>query len=104
MLPPALPMRNTSGGCELTVLARPRARRTEYAGTHDGVPCIRLQAQPADGKANAELVRYLANVLAVPKTAVKVVRGASSRRKVLFVEGRTADGIARRLNALETGE
>ena len=97
-------LRDSATGCELTVLARPRARRTEFAGTHAGALCIRLQALPVDGKANDELLRFLADALCVPRSAVRLKRGATSRRKTLLVKGLTAAGVARRLSALDIGE
>lgn len=104
MSEPAFEIRDSADGCELTILARPRARRTEFAGTHDGTLCIRLQALPVDGKANDELLRFLADALGVPRSAVMLKRGATSRRKTLLVKGLTAAGVARRLNAFDTGE
>lgn len=104
MVRPTIPIQETTGGCELTILARPRARRTEFAGTHDGLPCVRLHAPPAEGRANAELLRFLAEELGLPKSAVTLTRGASSRRKVLFVRGLTATGLTLRINDLQIGE
>lgn len=104
MPPPSLHIIDSADGCELAILARPRARRTELAGTHDGALCVRLQAPPVDDKANAELLGFLANVLAVPKAAILLRRGAKARRKLIAVRGLTAATVARRLNALETGE
>lgn len=101
---PAPHLRDSATGCELTVLARPRARRTAFAGTHDGALCVRVQAPPADGKANAELIRFLAVVFGVPKTAVRLRRGARSRRKTICIEGLDAAGASRLLSNLQTGE
>lgn len=104
MSEPAIDISESNDGCELTILARPRARRTEIAGTHDGALCIRLQALPVDGKANLELMRFLASVLGVPKTAVTLRRGVSAKRKLIAIRGLSAAHVRRRLNALETGE
>ena len=48
---------------------------------------IRLAAPPVDGKANEALVRFLADVLDLPKSAVILKSGQTSRRKVLEVTG-----------------
>ena len=103
MVHATLDIRDSGAGCELTVLARPRARRTEFAGTHDGALRIRLQAPPTDGKANDELQKFLAGALGVPRSAVMLRRGVTSRRKTLFVKGLTAAGAARRIIVLCTG-
>ena len=42
---------------------------------------VRLAAPPVDGKANAELLRFLADVFGVPQRGVVLVRGATSRQK-----------------------
>ena len=100
----AFDIRDSTDGCELTILARPRARHTEIAGTHDGALCVRLQAPPVDGKANAELIAFLARVLGIPKAAVMLRRGAAARRKHIAIRGLTAARVTRALNALQTGE
>ena len=50
----------------LTLHVQPGAARTEVAGTHGDALKVRLAAPPVDGKANAALVRYLADAFAVP--------------------------------------
>jgi uncharacterized protein (TIGR00251 family) len=78
----------------------PRARTTEVAGRHGDAIRIRLAAPPVDGAANAELVRFLAERLGVPRSAVSIIRGAAARRKTVTVEGVTTDAAVRVL--LET--
>ena len=101
----AYAIRDSADGCTLTVIAKPRARRTAFAGfvadagSHDGALCVRLQAPPVNGKANEELIRFLAKQLGLPRTAVTLRRGATSRRKVIAVRGRTAASVARRIDA-----
>jgi len=80
----------------VVVHVQPRARRTEVAGLHGDAVKVRLAAPPVDGAANEELVRFVAESLGVPRAAVRVAAGATSRRKTLEVEG--VDGArARRL-------
>ena len=101
---PIAHIRDSTDGCLLTILARPRARRTEFDGIHDGALRIRVQAPPVDGKANAELVRFLAKKLGVPGSAVSLRRGERSQRKVIAIAGRTAADISRCISALQIGE
>jgi uncharacterized protein YggU (UPF0235/DUF167 family) len=63
-----------------------------------------LQAPPVDGKANEELLRFLADKLGVPKAAVTLRQGVSSRRKVVAIEGIRAATISRYIDTLQTGE
>jgi uncharacterized protein (TIGR00251 family) len=69
----------------LDVSVVPQARRNALAGLHDGALRIQLTAPPVDGKANAALERYVAGLLGLAPRDVAVLRGQSSRRKVLKV-------------------
>jgi uncharacterized protein (TIGR00251 family) len=71
----------------LDLYVQPRASKTEVVGMHDGRIKIRLAAPPVDGAANAELVSFVAELLGVAKSKVRVVAGESSRRKMIEVEG-----------------
>jgi uncharacterized protein (TIGR00251 family) len=69
----------------------PRARVTAVAGRHGDAIRIRLAAPPVDGAANAELVRFLAARLGVPRSAVSIARGTTGRRKTVSVAGLSTD-------------
>lgn len=77
-------------GALLTVAVVPNARRTGADGLHDGALRVRLVAPPVEGQANDALVGWLADRLNLPKRAVRVVRGATSRRKVIEIDSPTA--------------
>ena len=85
------------GGVELHLQVQPRASRTEVIGPHGGALKIRLAAPPVDGEANAELVRFLAKVLGVPRSAVEIVSGATGKRKRVRVTGVDAAFVRERL-------
>ena len=70
----------------LTLHVQPGAQRTEIAGTHGEALKIRIKAPPVEGKANTELIRYLARAFGVPVRQITLVRGDSSRHKVLRIE------------------
>lgn len=76
---------------------QPRSTRTEVVGRHGDAIKIRLCAAPVDGAANAELLRLLAERLGVPRSALRLVAGGSSRRKRVVVTGGPADPEARLL-------
>jgi uncharacterized protein (TIGR00251 family) len=71
----------------LAVRVQPGASRAEVVGEYGEQLRIRLQAPPVDGKANAALVSFVADQLGLPRSAVSVVRGQSSRSKVLRITG-----------------
>lgn len=78
---------------KVTLHIVPRAKTTEIAGVHGDAVRVRVAAPPADGAANAELLRFLAERLGVPKGRVRIVAGALGRRKVIEVEGQSAEAI-----------
>jgi hypothetical protein len=71
------------GGCRLDVSVSPNARRTAADGLHDGALRVRLAAPPVDGKANAQLLAWLADQLGCARRDITLLRGDSSRRKQL---------------------
>jgi hypothetical protein len=73
--------------CLLSIKAVPNAARSEVVGWLGEALKIRLKAPPVDGKANAELCRFLAAELGLPKTAVPLVSGVSTRQKRLEIKG-----------------
>ncbi|WP_339080359.1 DUF167 family protein [Pseudomonas sp. TMP9] len=60
---------------------QPKASRAEFAGLHGDRVKIRLTAPPVDGKANAQLLAFLANAFAVSKSQVSLESGQQSRQK-----------------------
>jgi len=77
----------------------PGARRTAVTGRFGAGWKVRVAAPPEGGRANAELLRYLAGLIGVPARRLEVVAGASSRDKLIEVDGLTAAAVARLLDA-----
>lgn len=67
----------------------------------DGVLQARVAAPPVDGAANEALVRLLADALGLPASRLSVVVGATSRRKVIDVEGLDASVLRSRWPGLD---
>lgn len=76
---------------------QPRASRTEIAGTHAGAIKIRVAAPPVEDAANRALIEFIAQLLGVAKRSVRIVSGASHRRKVLEVDGITTELLTAKL-------
>jgi uncharacterized protein (TIGR00251 family) len=70
----------------LAVHVMPNAKKSEVIGPLEGSLKIRLQAQAIEGKANAALIRYLAQALDVPRGAVLVTHGLTNKRKLVEVQ------------------
>lgn len=88
-------LRSDGAALVLTLHVQPGARRTEFAGLHGEALKIRLAAPPVDGKANAALCAFLADFCGVPKSAVTLVSGETSRAKRVRVAGLTPEAAAR---------
>lgn len=82
-----------AGGVRFGVLVAPRASRQGVLGAHDGALKIALTAPPVDRAANEALIAYIAKVLGVPRCEVRIVSGASSRRKRVEVLGVEAGAV-----------
>lgn len=69
----------------LVVHIQPRARQDEIVGPHGDRLKIRITAPPVDGKANAHLIRFLADCFGVPAGAVELLAGGGGRDKRLRI-------------------
>jgi uncharacterized protein (TIGR00251 family) len=65
---------------------QPQASHSEFAGRHGQRLKIRIAAPPLDGKANAQLIAFLAREFGVAKQAVHIVSGATGRQKSVSIE------------------
>jgi uncharacterized protein (TIGR00251 family) len=81
----------------VTVKVHPRARRTGVAGRFGEAWKLDLAAPPVDGKANEECVRWFAEAVGVPRWRVRIVAGATSRMKVVEVEGMSQEELESKL-------
>jgi uncharacterized protein (TIGR00251 family) len=95
-LPPYLKIRDNL--VLLFVKVQPRASRNEIDGELNGEMKIRVMAPPVDSAANEALVRFLADQLELPRQAVQIVRGETSRHKTIALRGCVASDVARKLS------
>lgn len=100
---PASPFQAVAEGVRVHVRLSPRAARTACAGlVADPAGAVALKiavpAPPADGQANAALIRFLAREWRLPRRAFTLIAGASGRRKTLLVAG-AAEPLMARLTA-----
>jgi uncharacterized protein (TIGR00251 family) len=77
----------------IEVHLQPGAKRSEIAGFREGVLYAKVTALPRRGQANRALVELMARSLKVPKSAVNIIRGQSSRSKVIAIRGLTSEEI-----------
>ena len=75
----------------------PKARRAGVVVSEAGSVTVRVCSTPEKGKANAAVIKIIADVLGIPTSALEIVQGHIIRNKRLLVNGTTQDEAFRRL-------
>ena len=83
-----------------SVKVTPGASKNAILGTWQQAVKVAVAAPPEKGKANQEIVRFFAKVLAMKKSNIMVVHGHKSRQKIVAVAGCTRDELTARLACL----
>ncbi|MGE0479825.1 MAG: DUF167 domain-containing protein [Phycisphaerae bacterium] len=100
-MPPAddtLDVAAASDGATFAVKVVPGAARTRFAGRWQRAVRIAVAAPPEAGRANEALVAFVAEFLAVRRTAVSLVSGHTQARKRLHIAGMSAAQLAAALS------
>ncbi len=63
-----------------------KAKKSQFLGIHDGRLKLAISAPPIEGKANREVIAFMASYFGVRKNQVKIISGERSRRKTCIVE------------------
>lgn len=82
-----IPYRRTGNGITIEVKVEPRSSKRGISGVMGSVLKVKLTAPPVEGAANEQLVEVIAEALGVRKTDVRIIRGSSSKLKVVEVRG-----------------
>jgi uncharacterized protein (TIGR00251 family) len=94
-LPPYL--RSQPDWVFLSVKVQPRASRNDVGGLHGSELKVAVTAPPVDSAANQAVVELIAEILGLPRRAVTLVRGQTSRHKILRLDGLTAEEAAAKI-------
>ena len=81
----------------ITLRVQPGGARRRVAGKVGKEWKLAVTAPPVGGKANEACIEYLAELCSAPKSAITLVTGASSRRKVFEINGRETAEIEDRI-------
>ena len=82
----------------LEIHLQPGAKKNEIVSLRDGVLWVRVTAPPLRGQANSALLALMAELLAVPKSAIAITRGYASRHKVIAIQGLSPENLKERLD------
>jgi uncharacterized protein len=94
---PPVPAAEPTSVVRLPVRAVPNAPRSALAGWVGEAVKVKLKAPPVEGKANAELCRFLSETLGVGRGAVTLAAGEASRHKWVLIRGLSLAEIQARL-------
>ncbi len=70
---------------KLSVRIIPNAKKTEVVGYEGQTLKVRLSAPPIEGKANLELIRFMAKLCDCAPSEIEILRGHSSKQKILDI-------------------
>jgi uncharacterized protein (TIGR00251 family) len=76
-----------ANSCTLAIKAIPNAPRSEVVGWLGEALKVKVHAPPVEGRANDALCEFLADTLGLPRRAVTVMRGDTSRQKLVRIDG-----------------
>ena len=82
-----------SDGVVVALHVQPGARRTAIVGPHGDRLKVAVSSPPADGQANTALIAFLAKRLAIPKSCLRLLSGASSREKRVAIDAKLPASI-----------
>jgi len=80
-----LPFRRVNNSIRLEVRVQPRSSRAAIVAVEGSTVKIKLTAPPADGEANKQLIALLSKELKVSRSRIRIIRGETSRNKVVEV-------------------
>jgi uncharacterized protein (TIGR00251 family) len=85
----------TASDVRFAVRLTPRAAADRIDGVVEGVLRARVGAPAVEGAANNALIRLIADELGVARRDVRIVAGATSRQKLVVVDGVSAEVVTR---------
>jgi len=87
-----------NGVIGIRILAQPKAKESKIIGLDNGMVKVTLAAPPVDGKANKQLLRFLAAFFGIKQKEIKLVSGANSRQKVCVIGDLSRKELELKLN------
>ncbi|EKD39519.1 MAG: hypothetical protein ACD_75C00379G0002 [uncultured bacterium] len=91
---------SADGAVLLHVYVQPKASKSKVVGLFDGCLKIAITAPPVDGKANEEVVKFLARLLDIPGRNIAIQAGGQSRRKRVLLRAARVEDILAKIEAI----
>jgi uncharacterized protein len=87
------------GGVILTVKVIPGSSRNALTKGADEKLVVKLTSPPVEGKANKQLMKFLGKKLGISPSSIGVVRGVTSREKLLFIAGADGEMVRKKIES-----
>ncbi|HRE81903.1 MAG TPA: DUF167 domain-containing protein [Opitutaceae bacterium] len=84
--------------CRVAIKATPNASRNEVCGWLNDTLKVKIKAPALEGRANEALCEFLAEKVGLPRRAVNLIRGETSRQKLVELTGISLDEVRSRLD------
>ena len=91
------PITESADGVTFAVKVQPRAKKNGITGIVGDALKLSLTAPPVDGRANEACIEFFADLFHRPQSAVTIVSGQSSRRKIVRIAGIQAEQLIKAL-------
>jgi len=86
-----VPFKKSKKGISVKIKVQPRSSRKGVSGVFGDTLKVKVNSPPVGGAANEELIDILSEEFRIRKSSIKIIRGHSSKEKVLEIEG--ADSV-----------
>ena len=86
-----------SNQARISLHVYPNAPRNQIVGLHEGVLGVKVAAPPVKGQANREVIAFLSQLLGLSKGSLAILKGHTSRHKLISVRGLSRDEVLKRL-------
>lgn len=94
LLPPWI--KSIPSGCSLTIKLQPRSSKNKINYTkesNDSFLKINVTSPPVDNEANQMLIKFLSEILNVPKSSIQITHGNTSRLKTVAIYGKSPQEV-----------
>lgn len=82
-----IPYKKSKNGIVIEVKVEPRSSKRAISGVMGNALKVKLTAPPVEGAANEQLIEIISEATGVRKSSIRILRGASSRRKIVEIAG-----------------
>lgn len=86
-----------SNQARISLHVYPNAPRNQIVGLHEGVLGVKVAAPPVKGQANREVIAFLSQLLGLSKGSLAILKGHTSRHKLISVSGLSREEALKRL-------